>query len=138
MLATLDTKGLSATVADEVDVMVTRLVGDARPRRHGAGAVQELHQRIKRGIHPARQRAQHTALVRGVLDQRVQIVVLAVDLGRQADARAGRILRPQGGVVDRDAGFQRVDLGKAAAPRAVALRRKFDGARRQHDIRASP
>ncbi|KAG1455410.1 hypothetical protein G6F57_015302 [Rhizopus arrhizus] len=32
-----------------------RLVGDARPRRHGAGAVQELHQRIKRGIHPARQ-----------------------------------------------------------------------------------
>ncbi|CAM3855517.1 hypothetical protein ACMA110817_29990 [Achromobacter marplatensis] len=30
MLATLDTKGLSATVADEVDVMVTSLLDTSR------------------------------------------------------------------------------------------------------------
>ena len=113
-----------------------RAVLHTRPGHFGRRAVQEGHQGVVGAVHAAAQLGAQARIGLRVLDQGVQVILRAVELGADGHAGAIGLGGPQRGIGDRDAGAQIEDLPIGAAPGAIALGEHLDGPRGQHDVGA--
>ena len=115
----------------DVDI---RLVCHAGPGRNRTGRIRKSLQRLERLVLAIQQGAQKTALAFPLVRR---LVRAAIQRGLNADPVALIVGGPQGRILDRNVGLDRINLGKCTAPGAIALRHDLDGPGRQQNIGAA-